>query len=86
MVGSNAGNLGPKVFYLWGSLCACAFVYTYFLIPETKGLTLEQVDKMMEETTPRTSAKWQPHSTFADEMGLTAAEKSDAPQVTQHEV
>ena len=26
---------------------------------------------MMEETTPRTSAKWVPHSTFAQEMGLT---------------
>lgn len=39
-------------------------------VPETKGLTLEQVDKMMEETTPRTSRKWKPHSTFADEMHL----------------
>lgn len=40
-------------------------------MPETKGLTLEQVDKMLEESTPRTSAKWKPHSTFAAEMGLT---------------
>lgn len=70
MVDTERGNLGAKVFFIWGSLCACAFVYTYFLIPETKGLTLEQVDKMMEETTPRTSAKWKPHTTFASEMGL----------------
>jgi sugar porter (SP) family MFS transporter len=86
MTDADQGNLGPKVFFIWGSLCACAFVYTYFLIPETKGLTLEQVDKMMEETTPRTSAKWQPHSTFADEMGLTDEKSSAVPQVTQHEV
>jgi len=26
---------------------------------------------MLEETTPRTSNKWVPHSTFAAEMGLT---------------
>lgn len=71
MVGTDEGNLGPKVFFIWGSLCACAFVYAYMLIPETKGLTLEQVDKMMEETTPRTSSKWKPHSTFAAEMGYT---------------
>ncbi|MCJ1447989.1 MAG: hypothetical protein MMC23_008502 [Stictis urceolatum] len=71
MVGEDEGNLGAKVFFIWGSLCATAFVYTYFLIPETKGLSLEQVDKMMEETTPRTSAKWVPHTTFASEMGLT---------------
>ena len=36
-----------------------------------KGLSLEQVDRMLEETNPRNSAKWVPHSTFADEMGLT---------------
>ncbi|KAL4927545.1 sugar porter family MFS transporter [Aspergillus undulatus] len=71
MVDADKGNLKSKVFFIWGSLCACAFVYAYFLIPETKGLTLEQVDKMMEETTPRTSAKWKPHDTFAHEMGLT---------------
>jgi hypothetical protein len=50
------------------------------LIPETKGLTLEQVDRMLEETTPMTSAKWVPRSTYAAEMGLT--EKK--PVVTEH--
>ncbi|KAI5459633.1 putative high affinity glucose transporter [Mariannaea sp. PMI_226] len=65
MVGETKGNLKSSVFFIWGGLCTCAFVYSYFLIPETKGLTLEQVDKMMEETTPRTSAKWKPTTTFA---------------------
>jgi hypothetical protein len=32
---------------------------------ETKGLTLEQVDRMFEETTPRKSAAWKPSQTFA---------------------
>ncbi|KAI0134248.1 general substrate transporter [Xylariales sp. AK1849] len=69
LVDADQANLGPKVFFLWGSLCACCLVYTYFLVPETKGLTLEQVDKMLQETTPRTSAKWVPHSTYASDMG-----------------
>ncbi|KAF9457266.1 putative glucose transporter rco-3 [Collybia nuda] len=68
MVGVDKGNLKSKVFFVWGSLCTCAFVYSYFLVPETKGLTLEQVDLMFEESTPRTSAKWRPTHTFA-EMG-----------------
>ncbi|PHH64476.1 hypothetical protein CDD81_4551 [Ophiocordyceps australis] len=69
MVGETRGNLKSSVFFVWGSLCTCAFVYAYFLIPETKGLSLEQVDKMMEETTPRKSAKWRPHTTFASAIG-----------------
>uniref|UniRef100_A0A8H7TKC9 Major facilitator superfamily (MFS) profile domain-containing protein n=1 Tax=Bionectria ochroleuca TaxID=29856 RepID=A0A8H7TKC9_BIOOC len=52
MVHTNKGNMKSSVFLVWGALCTSAFVYSYFLIPETKGLTLEQVDKMMEETTP----------------------------------
>ncbi|MCJ1311577.1 hypothetical protein MMC25_005250 [Agyrium rufum] len=71
MVDTDEANLGSRVFFVWGSLCFTCIVYTYFLISETKGLTLEQVDRMLEETTPRTSAKWVPHSTFAAEMGLT---------------
>jgi hypothetical protein len=37
----------------------------------TKGLTLEQVDRMFEETTPRKSSRWHPHSTYAQDLGLT---------------
>ena len=55
---------------MWGSLCCISFTFAYFLVPETKGLSLEQVDKMLEETTPRTSTGWVPHTTFAQDMGL----------------
>ncbi len=36
-----------------------------------KGLSLEQIDKMLEETSARKSASWRPQTTFASEMGLT---------------
>lgn len=71
MVGLEYGNLGPKVFFIWATLCTSALIYAYFIVPETKGLSLEQVDKMLEETTPRTSAGWRPTRTFAAEMGMT---------------
>ncbi|PWY83410.1 putative MFS monosaccharide transporter [Aspergillus heteromorphus CBS 117.55] len=86
MVDKDKGDLKAKVFFIWGSLCACAYVYTYFLIPETKGLTLEQVDKMMEETTPRTSAGWRPHGTFSAEMGLTGKDVAEKAIAVHHEV
>ncbi|KAK3319337.1 putative transporter protein [Apodospora peruviana] len=65
----GSANLGPKVFFIWGSLCILSLTFAYFLVPEMKGLTLEQIDKMMEETSPRESAKWKPTTTFAAEMG-----------------
>lgn len=49
MVGTGKGeaNMKSSVFFVWGALCLSSLVYAYFLIPETKGLSLEQVDKMM---------------------------------------
>ncbi|KAK9458423.1 general substrate transporter [Dipodascopsis uninucleata] len=85
MVGTDEGNLGARVFFIWGALCSCCFVYSYFLIYETKGLTLEQVDKMMEECSPRTSAKWKPSTTFAAEMGLSE-KKVDAVSLQEEKV
>ncbi|KJX97687.1 monosaccharide transporter like protein [Zymoseptoria brevis] len=75
MVGEDEGNLKSSVFFVWGALCTFAFIYTYFIVPETKGLSLEQVDRMMEETSPRTSAKWVPHETFAASQGIVDERK-----------
>lgn len=44
--GPGNANLGPKVFYIWGGCNVLAFFFTYFMIPETKGLSLEQCDEL----------------------------------------
>jgi hypothetical protein len=77
LVGTNPGdaNLGPKVFFIWGGLCCFSLTFAYFLVPETKGLSLEQVDKMLEESSPRSSSKWVPRSTFAGDMGLAVSKE-----------
>jgi MFS family permease len=66
MVDANEGNLKYKVFFVWGATCGLCIFFAYFFVPETKGLSLEQVDRMLEETNPRNSAKWVPHDTFVD--------------------
>ncbi|KAF2009098.1 general substrate transporter [Aaosphaeria arxii CBS 175.79] len=76
---SSSANLGPKVFFIWGAFCVLLFLFAYFLVPEMKGLSLEQVDQMLEEVTPRKSAGWVPTTTFAAEVGMV--EKN----VVQHE-
>lgn len=70
LVGNAPGsaNIGPAVFFLWGGLCCFSLAFAYFLVPEMRGLSLEQVDKMMEEVTPRKSAGWVPTTTFVADM------------------
>ncbi|OJT12164.1 hypothetical protein TRAPUB_11274 [Trametes pubescens] len=60
LVNSGAGNagLGVKVFFIWGSTCAGCIVFTYFCIPETKGLSLEQIDLLYQNSTPVTSTRY----------------------------
>jgi sugar porter (SP) family MFS transporter len=72
MVGSTPGsaNLGPKVFFIWGALCCFSLAFAYFLLPEMRGLSLEQIDRMLEEARPRQSANWVPTTTFSARAGI----------------
>ena len=44
--GEGNANLGSKVFFVWGTFCLFACFFVWFLLYETKGLTLEQVDEL----------------------------------------
>jgi hypothetical protein len=35
---------------MWGGLCCISLTFAYFLVPETKGLSLEQVDMGLVNT------------------------------------
>ncbi|KAH7364459.1 general substrate transporter [Rhexocercosporidium sp. MPI-PUGE-AT-0058] len=57
-VDEDKADLGSKVFFIWGSTCACAVVYAYAVVYETKGLSLESCDRMMRQVHPWQSAGW----------------------------
>lgn len=38
-------NLGGKSFFVYAAVCAVAFVFIYVFIPETKGRSLEEIEK-----------------------------------------
>ncbi|GAA5836437.1 hypothetical protein JCM3766R1_001595 [Sporobolomyces carnicolor] len=40
----GSAGLKSNVFFIWSGCCFLCFAFTFFLIPETKGLSLEQVD------------------------------------------
>ena len=54
----GSAGLESKVFFIWGSTCAGAFIFTYFFIPETKCLSLEQIDLLYQNSTPISSVAY----------------------------
>ncbi|KAF9778404.1 MFS monosaccharide transporter [Thelephora terrestris] len=60
LVNKEPGSAGlqVKVFFIWGSTCAGCLLFTYFCVPETKGLSLEQIDLLYQHTTPMRSVAY----------------------------
>lgn len=46
IVQSDGANLGPKICFVWAGFIAFSFVFTLFYVPETKGLSIEQIDEL----------------------------------------
>jgi MFS transporter, SP family, sugar:H+ symporter len=80
--GPGNANLQSKIFFLWGGCCFICIAFVYFMIYETKGLSLEQVDELYTEVSyaPK-SVGWRPTVTFKERQASVApggvVEKSD---------
>lgn len=42
----NAGHKGYGTYFIYGSFCFSMFFFVWFLIPETKGMSLERMDEL----------------------------------------
>lgn len=48
LIGANYANLGAKLGYVYGSINVLIVIGVYFLIPELKGRTLEEITQLFE--------------------------------------
>lgn len=71
--GKGNANLGVKVFFIWGSTCVGCLIFTYFCVPETKGLSLEAIDVLYQNTTPVHSVSYR-RRLIAEEASLGLAD------------
>ena len=39
-------QIGERTFYIYAAFCAASFITIYFMVTETKGKTLEEIEKM----------------------------------------
>ncbi|KAK7451798.1 hypothetical protein VKT23_012476 [Stygiomarasmius scandens] len=85
-----AEDIGPLILMIFFGMLVFGYVYVYLFIPETKGLSLEEVDEMyVAGIKPWNSSGWKPHrmeeahekvagAHAADHMYVDGAEKSSA--------
>ncbi|KAF2474140.1 glucose transporter-like protein [Lindgomyces ingoldianus] len=67
MVDQDHANLQSKVFFVWGSFCFVCIAFVWFMIYETKGLSLEQVDELYGIVSKAWKSKdFRPALNFAD--------------------
>ncbi|KAI1136297.1 high-affinity glucose transporter [Hypoxylon sp. FL0543] len=72
--GEGYANLQSKIFFVWFGACFLCISFVYFLIYETKGWSLEEVDELYNEvSSARKSAAWTPKTTFAQRERAAAA-------------
>ncbi|TEB29145.1 AmMst-1 [Coprinellus micaceus] len=70
--------LKSRCFFIWGSTCACCLIFTYFCVPETKGLSLEQIDHMYQNTIPAKSHIYRRRLLAGDYAPKDADDKHEA--------
>jgi hypothetical protein len=58
MYNVDSGNLGAKTGFIYAGLTVVVFAISWFIIPETAGLSVEDIDNAYEKgTSPREFAK-----------------------------
>lgn len=67
--GHHTAALGNKIFFIWGGFNALGAVFVYFMVYETKGLKLEEVDFMyLNCTNARLSSKFKSRKIHYDQL------------------
>ncbi|KAK5164157.1 uncharacterized protein LTR77_010248 [Saxophila tyrrhenica] len=75
-VQNEPGNLGAKVGLIYGSMSVIAIAFVYFIVPEMKGRSLEELDEMFHSRVPA----WRSKAFVSDGLGaqITRVQNADA--------
>ncbi|EQB57148.1 sugar transporter [Colletotrichum gloeosporioides Cg-14] len=77
-------GLGSKVGFIFAGILVLAFVFTWFCIPECKGKSLEQIDRMFNEGVPlRKFGKYEPEDMY--QASTEDGEKAGVIVTARHE-
>ncbi|KAK0707881.1 general substrate transporter [Lasiosphaeris hirsuta] len=69
--GPGYANLQSNIFFIWFAACFVCIAFVYFMIYETKGLSLEEVDELYNEVGKAwRSPGWRPKLTFDERTSV----------------
>ena len=70
-----AEKIGPLILLIFFGMLVFGFVYVYLFIPETKGLSLEEVDEMYRSgVKPWNSPGWRPNEKHIHDKDMATTE------------
>ncbi|KAI0049845.1 sugar transporter [Auriscalpium vulgare] len=73
-----AADIGPLILLIFFGMLVFGFFYVWLFIPETKGLSLEEVDELYRERVrPWRSSGWKPHLYDEKPVGVTEDIRSE---------
>lgn len=81
-----ANDIGPLILLIFFGMLVFGYVYVYLFVPETKGLTLEEVDEMYRSgVSPWNSAGWKPSGRLQVHRGGDVHQKEVREKESQEE-
>ncbi len=87
-----AAQIGPLILLIFAGVLAYGMVYIYFMLPETAGLSLEEVDELYTlKIKPWKSTHWDPPTRMRKGLGAKGVEfggeegKAEKREMTHHE-
>lgn len=84
MVGKNDWNWGAKGAFLWAGITLVFLVWTFFRLPEPKGLTYSELDLLFEHKTSARNFSAELAASFTDELAVRVDETGKPMHAAQH--
>ncbi|KAM0335320.1 hypothetical protein ACHAQA_000365 [Verticillium albo-atrum] len=82
----GSGNIGPKIFFLWGAFCIIAILFVWCMVYETSKVSLEQIDEMYERIDYAwNSTRFEPSWSF-QQLLVEGWSESGVPPNSDHEL
>lgn len=85
IIGARAWNWGAKGGFFWAGICLLFLAWTWFRLPETKGLTFSELDLLFEHKVPTRAFSQETADLLRPQLTAVGG-LSEKAQVVQEEV